>query len=468
MTAHSQTKPYRFRGAATRFSENRHPDGQITLYETVFPPQWSDVRPVQGITDAGLMSEFLRLFRVNILPGKHLEGPLVLFTVPEGLVDPFPWSTSAGRILDQDCRIRYWLSLLSAEDELSIEGETLRFKNGEYQEFWNSLVRKGLTIVPASPEGKANFLPVYRRMCKLSRHGKGRIVCNSSYFQMEISDCGTMWDVMGSPIGFFVLGGETILPPLFGREALVIGVDGASRIEKPTLEGMPVRIGNEVFLTGKNCEFFFRPDADRTPEGKAHDLVIVGTKLLGINEAGGTEVPEGGFVIRTGSAFEPSSATVEYPRFDDILLAIQAGPALVVDGKPVQGFGSPFWSGTGPAFPPTVYPLNWKNDRAARLGLGSKDGKPIVIWVEGSSKLSYMPGLDSCGASLSEFADICAASGVENMLNLDGGGSAQLCIDGRRRLRLSDRRPDVGCDAERPVPLGISFGLEAQINRIPE
>ena len=126
----------------------------------------------------------------------------------------------------------------------------------------------------------------------------------------------------------------------------------------------------------------------------------------------------------------------------------------------MSGFGfSAFWNGDGPVFPPSVYPLDWEKGRAARLGLGSRDRKPLIVWVEGAKKHSYRRGVDSCGASLAEFAQICVELGVENFVSLDGGGSAQICIDNGRLLRLSDRYPHSGKDAERPVPFGLAFDL---------
>ncbi len=462
MSPSTRMKPLTFRGATTRFSDIRHGDGQITLYETVSPPGWSGLKPVQGRTDAGLMKELLRLFKVNILPGKKLERTLVLFTIPDGFPDPFPETTSIGHIPDQDRRVKYWLTRLFDEGELLLEGSELKFANTEYQKFWNALVASGLTVMPSISEGGGGlFLPVYRNLCTLSQHAKGLITCNSLYFQMEITDCATAWDIMGNPIGFFVAGAEILLPPLFGREALFVGKDGSSRIEKPSLSELSACVGKDEYRDGFNCEFLSRPDVERTPAGSCVELVVVGRKIVGVCSGGGTEIPEGGFVIRTKAGTKPADFDVVYRGYEDLAFAAQAGPALVAGGVPAKGFGSPFWAGAGPAFPPTVYPLDWQGGRAARLALGARDGKPVIIWVEGASKLSYLPGMDSCGASLAELAQICADEGAENMLNLDGGGSAQICIDGRRRLRLSDRRPELGCHAERPVPLGISFNLDS-------
>ena len=64
----------------------------------------------------------------------------------------------------------------------------------------------------------------------------------------------------------------------------------------------------------------------------------------------------------------------------------------------------------------------------------------MLLWAEGAAKFGYVPGKGSCGASQTELADICADVGMVNAVNLDGGGSAQILVNNRRSLMLSDRR----------------------------
>ena len=84
-----------------------------------------------------------------------------------------------------------------------------------------------------------------------------------------------------------------------------------------------------------------------------------------------------------------------------------------------------------------------------------EEGRPVLFWAEGKGKLSYTPGKDSTGASLSEMAEIASALGLRNAVNLDGGGSAQILLDGERALHISDRKTEDNSDAERLVPLGL-------------
>jgi len=76
----------------------------------------------------------------------------------------------------------------------------------------------------------------------------------------------------------------------------------------------------------------------------------------------------------------------------------------------------------------------------------------MILWAEGAGKLHYTAGTDSCGASLSEMAEICSAVGMVNAVNLDGGGSAQILVNNVRSLLISDRKAEDNSESERPVP----------------
>jgi exopolysaccharide biosynthesis protein len=51
-------------------------------------------------------------------------------------------------------------------------------------------------------------------------------------------------------------------------------------------------------------------------------------------------------------------------------------------------------------------------------------------------------------------ARICAELGMVNGVNLDGGGSAQILVNNKRSLMISDRNTDF-TESERPVPMGL-------------
>ena len=82
--------------------------------------------------------------------------------------------------------------------------------------------------------------------------------------------------------------------------------------------------------------------------------------------------------------------------------------------------------------------------RAPRTGIGVKaDGTVILMVVDGRSQYS-------AGMTLKEFAQYLKRFGAVSAVNLDGGGSSEMVLDGRVMNRPSD-------GAERPVSIGLGI-----------
>ena len=285
--------------ATARVLEKRYENGDLVRYEIVSPESWQRLRQVSGHTDADMVKEITRLFQANILPGKTKVGPVVLFAIPDGMEDPFPAETEVGTIVDQDRLIKYWLGALFAQGGLKIEKGKLIFENAAYSSFWESLSLKGLTGIAEVYPGDPVFLPMHKTFGTLLNHSRNSVVFNSHFFQIETTDCATIWDVTGEPFGLLILNGEILLPPLFGREAFFVGKSGRNWIGRPSLEELEVHIGSKMYFHGHGCEFYSRPAAERTPRNAGMDLVVVGRRLVGWHDGGCTEIPESGFVIQT-------------------------------------------------------------------------------------------------------------------------------------------------------------------------
>jgi hypothetical protein len=189
-------------------------------------------------------------------------------------------------------------------------------------------------------------------------------------------------------------------------------------------------------------------------------LVIIGNRVAAVSGGASVPVPASGFVLSVpGMCRVRPGDPVVYRGMEDVRFGIQVGNSILKNGIKTQSFLSRFYNlrKLEPVpFPPSLYPMDFRKARAARIALGADGaGRPMVLWAEGAGKLRYIPGEDSCGASLSEMADICQAVGMVNAVNLDGGGSAQILLENRRSLRISDRNKLDNTDAERPVPLGL-------------
>ena len=82
-----------------------------------------------------------------------------------------------------------------------------------------------------------------------------------------------------------------------------------------------------------------------------------------------------------------------------------------------------------------------KNDYHPRTAMGyTRDGQLIVLAIQGRT-----PGI-AAGATLEQEARILLNLGCYEALNLDGGGSSCLLVNGKETIRPSDE------EGERPVP----------------
>jgi hypothetical protein len=440
--------------ARIQFRELSVENGLKIRYQAVEFRSLEELSCFQRHSDEATLYSLARLFRMNILPAHPEIGTLVLFR-NVGL-PPFPANTERGYLIDPACRARYWIERLYLEGDLELSPEGLFCKRPEYRDYFETLRSRGMIQIIRQNDNPPRFLSVYPHMGLIRDGSEGRIVFNSHFFQMEFSDCETCWDSVGNPFGLLILGGEIRLPPMFGREALLVDADGRVSIQTRSIKDQPVMIGTEVYRPGQNCEFYARPDMAKTPAQPGIDLVIVGKRLLGCVAGGDTDIPEGGFVIHIPGSSPPDDFTLSYPNWRGERFAVQVGPAMIIGGEKSKGFHAPMYMNSGVPFPPTVYPLDWDHGRAARMAIGVRNRKPSVVWVAGPDKNSDLWERDSAGASLAEFAEICEDLGFDDAVNLDGGGSAQICLDGMRCFHVSDRDPISGDEAERPVPLALS------------
>ncbi len=419
----------------------RESDGEVQRTQLVRFDDWSALRFLFP-AGAGALRETAHIYRRFLIPAAPwLFGQLVLFRLPEGGDEAL---LAAAETLRRGLRLR--------------DGEPV-FRDGGTRSLWETLVRAGCVELVRGRLPFARILPVRGGTGLLSRCGEdARLKVNASFFIFDPFDCATRYDTIGTPFGLAVEDGALLSPPLFGREALLVYRDGRVRVETPALEALTVRIGEKSFRPGRDGAVYMRPACRKTPRGRGFDHVIVGRRLADVVAGGGAAVPASGFVLRLAEKAAAPGCALAYGGMEDVLFGIQAGNSLVRGGRKIEGFVSQFYNVRRlwrTPYPPSLYPLDYERARAARIALGADaEGRPMLLWAEGAAKLGHVPGEDSCGASLSEFAAICADAGMVNGVNLDGGGSAQILLNGRRALRLSDRADD-GSEQERPVPLGL-------------
>lgn len=384
-------------------------------------------------------------------------GKLVLFRVPEDLPEELlpARETKYGTLFTPQARVK-----AAFEAGVRWKGDAPVFKRADTKRLWDELTVRGCLEVVRGNRRKMSFLPVGNTFGMLSEtEPEAAVKVNASFFVMDCFDCGTVYDTIGTPLGLCVKNGIVLSPPLFGREVFSVR-SGSTAVESVPLSCLKAQIGGQTYEDGQeDVKFYMRPEKANTRPG-GYDIVVVGRSVVAVKRGGNTRVPCSGFVIHTPE--EPHIAPgmkVYYRGAENIDFAVQVGNSAVRGGVPTEQFISrffnikKFWT---TAYPPSLYPLNYEKARAPRIVLGADaDDKPMIVWFEGAGKFGYQPGRDSCGASLLEVAAICEILGMKNGVNLDGGGSAQILVHGKRALRVSDRSPADFSECERAVPMGL-------------
>ena len=432
----------------------RYPNGEIQKTQVLRFDDWTSLRFFRGAPDPGALAAYARIYRKFLVPASPKAfGRMALVQLPAGLdVSAFGIGPGADPLLSAASCLREGVSLRK-DGSPAFRTETARL-------LWDALEREGCVEIVCGELPFTRILPVRSDAFQLSRNAGGEaMLVNASFFVFDPFDCATRYDAIGTPFGLAVKDGKVLQPPLFGREALIVRADGSVSVETPALKDLGIVLGGRAIRAGETAEVFSRPARRRTPQGSGFDHVITGCRVLDVVPAGVTEIPAAGFVLRLPERAAGPGDDVRYTGMEDVRFAVQAGNSLMKDGVKTDRFVSGFYDIHRPwrtPFPPCLYPLDYDRARAARIAVGAdKDGKPMILWAEGAAKIGYRPGEGSCGASLAEFAAICEKAGMRNGVNLDGGGSAEILLNGVRTLAISDRSED-GAETERFVPLGLA------------
>lgn len=430
-------------------------NGEIQRVQIVRFDDFNALKFITPAYDANSFTRLCGLYRDYIIPRYSMVfGKVVIFNIPDDEI-PFAHSRREGEVFDS-------LSVVTMEFKKHIRCKRgkISFDDTVVEDYYNILKEKGLLFVAEGKRNTVSFLPVGKHMGYLSRcEVEAAVKVNTNFFVMDQFDCGSSFDHVGIPIGLMIENGRIINPPQYEREAFMVYRDGSVAIKKVSLKEVSVRIAGNVYRHGDNAVFYERPEYSKTPKGGT-DLVILNNSVVAVNTKGKSQIPDGGFVIKVKEEVNiTEKVKVEYEGFSDVSFGIQVGNSAIIDGKPTDRFISPFYNFMkfyGTSYPPSMYPLNYEKDRAPRIVLGADAaGKGMILWYEGAGKFGYKPGIGSCGASLSEAAEIAGKVGMVNGVHLDGGGSAQILINNSRALECSERDPEDFTQLERAVPVGL-------------
>ena len=431
-------------------------NGEIQRVHLVRPESWSELELLQPEWSDKAVDCFYKIYKQFLVPAAPwVFGNIVLFRLPEDVSVPFGHITGAyGEVADE-----LTAAAVCLRKGIFLMGEKVCFRNERVKKFWKTLESQDCIRIVRGKLPITTIIPIGREAGFMTEtEPDAAMKVNGSFFIMDPFDCATPYDHIGANFGLFVKDGVVEHPPMYEREALIVKKDGQVTIAQPSIRDLSVTIGDHSFIHGQNAHFYTRPTWARTPIGRGKSLVIIGRQVAAVCD-GSAPVPGSGFVIRTNDCCDIKAGdTVTYGGMEDVLFGIQVGNSIIRDGVKTEGFISKFYNIKGIsriAFPPSLYPLDYAGARAARIAIGAdSEGKPMILWAEGAAKLGHKSGVDSCGASLADMARICAELGMVNGVNLDGGGSAQILVNNKRSLMISDRNTDF-TESERPVPMGL-------------
>ncbi|MGE4454326.1 MAG: phosphodiester glycosidase family protein [Sphaerochaeta sp.] len=433
-----------------------HDNGEIQRFQTVQDFSWNDLQFSTPGFDKRAIKEIERLYTINIVAKNPAAyGHLVFFHVDEQRTIPFPLDFNNTQFFLKNLASSAWLNHLVQEGRLHWNNRW-ECDDRSVVTFLEELEAEELLTLVKGKQASLRFIPLSASLGFLSSL-QSSLAVNSHFFLMDPTDLDSPFCELGTPHGLALKDKVVINPPLNHRPCLLVDSEGVCKIGEVALTDLSLEIDSHIYEHGKHAVYYFRPDKRITPPTTGVDIVIVGNRVVALQRGGNTIIPMAGFVLSLPDEIRVHDVLVRYLGLESYQFGVQVGPAMVQQSNMVGSLCCPFYNPLlgGISFPPTVYPLPYDSARAARIALGSdKDGEPTLVWAEGASKLHYIPGQGSCGASLLELAQFCTRQHYQEIINLDGGGSAQIRYQGKRYLQIADRYVNDE-EAERPIPLAL-------------
>jgi hypothetical protein len=353
---------------------------------------------------------------------------------------------------------------------------------------WDDDLADGLEVLdptlveqPAGGFAVSRYLPAIPASRVVQSSESILAATNAGYFLNFPEEYDDGVSALHQPVGGHMIQGRLLSPCWIARPGL-IGFDSGSVIEGlfgpsdlelllPEHAPLPLRLGGFADSgNGTIYRFFDRAEVPVVAGGAV--LFFTGDLLTAVQpSAPGLVPPRGGAAVllhgeHAGAALRPEARpaialrlrafTEGSPRW-----MISSGPFLVSGGRaitpelmltePNAGEFRPL----GPA--PTRFPFDASITRAPRTAFGKtpQGGLKLVV-VDGRRS-----GEHSCGMTLEGMAHLMAWVGCDSAINLDGGGSSVMAVEG---VDASDRLhenlahsivniPSDGNGVERAVPI---------------
>ena len=218
------------------------------------------------------------------------------------------------------------------------------------------------------------------------------------------------------PVGLLASGGEVHSPPAFRRGSLVVEAAGQISLRRVGWDDCTALLGGvelQMSRAVNRAAATHGPDKDSIAV-VGHAVVATGRRL---------PVPLNGFVVPVNPGSQATvGARVQFlPSFH---AGVAGGPMLVIDGEPVMDHRAEDFWGTAP---PVTFSQDETGDhnQLPRLAAGTTaNGTLIFAAIDGRHFER------AAGMTLAQSGALLQALGCTNVVNLDGGSSKRMVVDG--------------------------------------
>lgn len=278
----------------------------------------------------------------------------------------------------------------------------------------NKNIAKNYEIKPAIA---SKTLPNKRTVRTIAQNTNSIVAINGGYFKPQT----------GVPLGTLMIDKKIYTGPIYNRVAFGIFEDGfdVSRIElNATITGnnevIKIDNINQPRMLSSYILAYTRDWGTQAPASPQYgvQLQVVGNKILAAS-ANPLSIPENGYVIvgpksKLSKLFGAKEVKIDIkttPEWKDVEHIISGGPYLVKNGEVFVDM--------------TAQKLQSIGGRNPRTAIGyTKDNDLIMIAADGREG-------SSIGLTLVELANLMKSLGCINAINLDGGGSTVMYVNGQ-------------------------------------
>lgn len=341
---------------------------------------------------------------------------------------------------------------------------TLQKKNEYDEELLDRLEVLDPELVPMGDGkfGVVRYLPAFPVSRLVQSSSNILAAINAGYFLNFPEEYEDGISALHQPLGGHAIEGRLVAPPWVARPGILHLKSGKtiSRIFGPSdlelcIEGLqPVPLTQGILegpAHGKVWRFFDSESFSPPPDAIA--VSFTGSLLVAIEPArADMKPPRGGATVwllgdHAREAMKPNAASRISLRLTpqpegEVDWMVSAGPFLVRNGGSISADAMFLAENAGEFRPlgpaPTRFPFDAEKTRAPRTAMGStSSGGFKLVVVDGRRS-----GEHSCGLTLDGLAKLMQWVGCESAINLDGGGSSVMGIEGTSHAEaLSENSP---------------------------